>query len=143
MKAMEDIPNEFWQGIEQFNQQQFYDCHDTLEAIWMNANQAEKNFYQGILQIAVALHHLSNLNGRGAVILMGEGINRLRTYHPTYAGIDIETLMVETTYLLKQLQVAEPEQIEQIAQQLGLRDSPCPASTSPDLRLPIIHKTVN
>jgi hypothetical protein len=38
---------EFWQGIEQFNQEEFYDCHDTLEAIWMDAIATEKNFYQG------------------------------------------------------------------------------------------------
>ena len=80
---MADVPDEFWQGIEQFNQQQFYDCHNTLEAIWIDAEPSEKNFYQGILQIAVALHHLSNLNWRGAVILMGEGINRLRFYEST------------------------------------------------------------
>ncbi|NEQ23504.1 MAG: DUF309 domain-containing protein, partial [Microcoleus sp. SIO2G3] len=30
-------PEEFWQGVEQFNQQEFYACHDTLEALWMEA----------------------------------------------------------------------------------------------------------
>ncbi|MGK7902131.1 MAG: DUF309 domain-containing protein, partial [Hormoscilla sp.] len=31
------LPSAFWQGIEQFNQQEFYACHDTLEALWIEA----------------------------------------------------------------------------------------------------------
>jgi predicted metal-dependent hydrolase len=67
-------PPTFWQGIAQFNQGAFYDCHDTLEAVWMVAPTGEKPFYQGILQIAVGLYHLSNHNWRGAAILLGKGV---------------------------------------------------------------------
>jgi predicted metal-dependent hydrolase len=35
------LPNEFFQGVEQFNQQEFYACHDTLEALWMEASEPE------------------------------------------------------------------------------------------------------
>ncbi|MDJ0676909.1 MAG: DUF309 domain-containing protein, partial [Calothrix sp. MO_167.B42] len=31
---MENLPQEFWEGVEQFNSRQFYACHDTLEALW-------------------------------------------------------------------------------------------------------------
>ena len=58
----EGMPDEFWQGVEQFNAGQYYACHDTLEALWIEAAEPEKTFYQGILQIAVALYHLSNHN---------------------------------------------------------------------------------
>jgi len=27
------VPQQFLQGVEQFNSQQFYACHDTLEAL--------------------------------------------------------------------------------------------------------------
>lgn len=137
---MEESFDEFWCGVEQFNQREFYACHDTLEAIWINALPAEKNFYQGILQIAVALHHLSNYNWRGAVILMGEGTNRLRTYQPSYAGIDVENLIDETAGLLKQLQASGPDCVEAIAQQLGLTSTE--VSSSPvvkGLKLPVIQ----
>lgn len=98
------MPDAFWQGIEQFNQGKFYDCHDTLEALWMEAAQSEKSFYQGILQIAVSLYHLGNSNWRGAVILLGEGINRLRLYQPTFGQIDVEALVVQSAELLSTLQ---------------------------------------
>ena len=102
---------QFWQGVEQFNSRQFYACHDTLEALWMEATEPDKTFYQGILQIAVALYHLGNSNWRGAVILLGEGINKLRRYPDTYAGIDVDELLISSAAMLTALQAAGPEKI--------------------------------
>ncbi|QLE40885.1 DUF309 domain-containing protein [Nostoc sp. C052] len=100
----ETIPKEFWQGVEQFNSGQFYACHDTLEALWIEAGEPEKSFYQGILQIAVALYHLENRNWRGAVILLGEGSNRLRRYPSIYSGVDVDELLSQSAVLLTTLQ---------------------------------------
>ncbi|MBD2337216.1 DUF309 domain-containing protein [Calothrix sp. FACHB-156] len=117
----ETMPQEFWQGVEQFNTGQFYACHDTLEALWIEASEPEKTFYQGILQIAVALYHLSNHNWRGAVILLGEGSNRLRRYPSIYGGIDLEALLIQSVALLQALQKISPDQIA--ADDLGESDT--------------------
>jgi predicted metal-dependent hydrolase len=109
----EEIPEEFWQGVEQFNRQEFYTCHDTLEALWMEAAEPDRTFYQGVLQIAVALHHLGNQNWRGAMILLGEGVNRLRRYQPSYFEIDVSRLMDQSLELLTQLQQAGPEKLSE------------------------------
>jgi len=111
-------PQAFWQGVEEFNRQEFYACHDTLEALWMEAAETHKNFYQGILQIAVGCYHLENHNWRGAVILLGEGSRRLRDYLPTYEGVDIAQLVAQSTQLLKMLQKIEPEKIAEFVKQL-------------------------
>ncbi|MTJ10112.1 DUF309 domain-containing protein [Anabaena sp. UHCC 0204] len=109
---MNDImPAEFWQGIEQFNAGQFYACHDILEALWIDSIEPDKTFYQGILQIAVGLYHLGNCNWRGAMILLGEGSNRLRRYLPSYGGINVEELFTQSVDLLKTLQQASLEPI--------------------------------
>ena len=102
---------QFWQGVEQFNSRQFYACHDTLEALWIESTEPDKTFYQGILQIAVALYHLGNSNWRGAVILLGEGINKLHRYPDTYAGIDVDELLISSAAMLTALQAAGPEKI--------------------------------
>ncbi|MFM2062435.1 MAG: hypothetical protein RLZZ507_2105 [Cyanobacteriota bacterium] len=107
----ENLPLEFWQGVEQFNSGQFYACHDTLEALWIEATEPEKSLYQGILQIAVALYHLGNGNLRGAMILLGEGSNRLRRYPDNDCGINVEQLLLESVEFLKALQQTEPEKI--------------------------------
>lgn len=114
----ESVAPEFWQGVQQFNQREYYACHDTLEAIWMEASEPEKTFYQGILQIAVALYHLSNQNLRGATILLGEGIKRLRRYIPDYAEINVSDLVEQSVNLLTMLQQAQPEQVPTLAAQV-------------------------
>jgi uncharacterized protein len=142
------MPPEFQQGLDQFNQQEFYACHDTLEALWIEAIEPDKRFYQGILQVAVGLYHLSNDNWRGAVILLGEGINRLRDYMPDYADIDVEDFLEQALRLLKLLQEAGPEQVGRIKQQLGFGQGNDPlehpaqsdSSTEPSIVLPRLRK---
>lgn len=108
----------FWQGVEEFNQQQFYACHDILEALWIDAEEVDKKFYQGVLQIAVGCYHLGNLNWRGAVILLGEGISRLTSYEPEYQTIDVSELVKESYQLLQGLQQIQPEQVGEFVSQL-------------------------
>ena len=109
---------EFERGIAEFNQQEFYACHDTLEAVWVEASEADKRFYQGILQVAVGCYHLSNDNLRGAIILLGEAVRRLRDYQPEYEGIDVEQLLQQAIALLQALQQLKPEQTSYFFQQL-------------------------
>jgi len=121
----ETMPQEFWQGVEQFNSGQFYACHDTLEALWIEATEPEKTFYQGILQIAVALYHLRNGNLRGAAILLGEGSNRLRRYPDSYGGIDVDELLSQSAELLTVLQQISVNEIS-AGELLENQDLPIP-----------------
>ena len=116
-------PQEFWQGVAEFNQQQFYACHDTLEAIWIEAPESDKKFYQGILQVAVGCYHLSNGNWRGAVILLGEAVRRLCNYQPAYYSVNVELLLEQSNQLLHALQQIQPEQAEIFFQQLQNKDN--------------------
>jgi uncharacterized protein len=92
------------QGIIEFNQGEYYACHDTLEAVWMESVDPDKKFYQGVLQIAVACYHLQNHNLQGAAILLGEGMGRLRYYQPVYGGIDVSQLIHDSNRLLQAVQ---------------------------------------
>jgi uncharacterized protein len=107
-----EYPPEWQQAIEQFSNREYYACHDTLEALWIDAIEPDKKFYQGVLQIAVACYHLGNKNRQGALVLLGEGMGRLRHYTPIYAGINIEKLIADSYYLLQQLQSIDPTEIE-------------------------------
>lgn len=101
----------FGQAVSEFNQQEFYACHDTLEALWMDSTEPYKSFYQGVLQIAVGCYHLAHHNWRGAVILLGEGIGKLRDYQPDYEGIDVEQLLSDSFALLQGLHQIHPQQL--------------------------------
>ncbi|MGB3612351.1 MAG: DUF309 domain-containing protein [Elainellaceae cyanobacterium] len=112
------IAQEFSRGVEQFNRGEFYACHDTLEALWMEAGEPDRTFFQGVLQLAVGLYHLTHHNWQGAVTLLGNGISRLRPYGPNYDGTDVDHLLDWSAVLLQRLQLAGPEAIADSAQQL-------------------------
>jgi uncharacterized protein len=113
-------PPEWLQGINEFNAREYYACHDTLEALWMDAIDPDKRFYQGVLQIAVACYHLHNRNWRGAVTLLGEGVGRLPYYQPVYAGIDVSELIKDSSNLLKTLQSIGLDGIDNFVDRLDL-----------------------
>ncbi len=105
-------------AIKQFNQREFYACHDTLEEIWLESIEPDKTFYQGILQVAVGCYHFGNGNWRGAVILLGEGMRKLISYEPDYLEVDVTQLTDQSNDLLIALQKIEPETVTQFYQQL-------------------------
>jgi len=143
---------EFERGIAEFNQQQFYACHDTLEAIWVDAAEMDKRFYQGILQVAVGCYHLSNDNLRGAIILLGEAVRRLCDYQPDYEGVDVEQLFEQSVALLQALQQLQPEQTPDFWQQLQPKrtevegetgDSDAVLNLAASCQLPYINRVLN
>lgn len=77
----------------------------------MEADLRDRDFYQGLLQIAVGCYHLSNSNWRGAVILLGEGMGRLEAYEPVYAEIDVTQLIDQSSALRESLQEIGQENI--------------------------------
>jgi uncharacterized protein len=140
------LPAEFWQALDQFNQGEFYACHDTLEALWIEADEPDRTLYQGILQIAVGLYHLGNRNWRGAVILMGEGLNRLRRYPDDYEGIDLGPWQADIAEFLETLQALGPEQVATVqlviaqGSQSAIGESALPADGNLIYLLPMIQK---
>jgi uncharacterized protein len=121
---MSEFPEGWLQGIDEFNRREYYACHDTLEALWMDSVDPDKKFYQGVLQIAVGCYHLHNHNLKGAIILLGEGSGRLPYYQPIYAGIDVTALIDDSRQLLQTLQSIDPDTfVDFIAK---LRDDPTP-----------------
>ncbi len=122
---MEDnLPPEFWQGVEQFNQGEFYACHDTFEALWTEAQEPDRTFYQGLLQIAVGLYHLSNHNWQGAATLLGEANGRLRTYDEDYGGVNLNPVREQAKTIWLLLHSEGKERVGAIAQSLGLDATP-------------------
>lgn len=54
-------------GIELFNDQQYWECHEDLEGIWLEARTDNvRNVYWAVIQVAAALVHYDNDNQIGA-----------------------------------------------------------------------------
>jgi len=103
----------------------------------MEAMEPDRTFYQGVLQIAVALYHLSNGNGRGATMLLGEGLRRLGRYTPDYGGVDVDQLVRQSAAILEALQQRGPEQSAALWRSLSTSTAQNP--DRPPLDLPVIR----
>ena len=92
------------EAIFLFNSGDWYACHDGFEALWHETAGPMRPVLQGILQIAVAELHLERGNCRGATILMGEGLGRLKACTPNALEIDLVTLINSSMQRLLALQ---------------------------------------
>ena len=75
------------EAIALFNRGEWYDCHDLLEDLWHQCQGPDRQALQGLLQIAVAHLHLERSNLRGATVLLGEGLGRLKPYGNEALGL--------------------------------------------------------
>jgi hypothetical protein len=55
----------------------YFEVHELLEPAWFRAEGAERVALQGLIQVAVALHHVANENRAGAVSLLSDGVAKL------------------------------------------------------------------
>ena len=92
------------EAIFLFNSGDWYACHDGFEALWHETAGPMRPVLQGILQIAVAELHLERENFRGATILMGEGLGRLKACPPNALGMDLAALINSSMQRLLALQ---------------------------------------
>lgn len=79
-------------GLELFNRGEFFDAHEVLEDVWRAAPAAEKKFLQGLIQVAVGLHHHSRGNLIGARSLLARAHRNLSAYPARHGGIDLAGL---------------------------------------------------
>jgi uncharacterized protein len=91
-------------GVCQFNDGEYFACHETLEELWLAEKGLLRGLYQGILQVGVGLYHLQRGNERGALILLARGTELLRPFTPCCLGIDVAALVGDAEEVLQTLQ---------------------------------------
>ena len=81
-----------------------------FEELWHETGEPERRSLQGILQVAVAQLHLQRGNRRGATILFGEALGRLRRPGTPDLGLDLDGLCAVIQGRLELLQLdGDPE----------------------------------
>ena len=70
---------------------------DVWEELWQEDHGPAHKFYQGLIQVAVCLHHFGNGNTRGAKKLYLTSTNYLKDYGAFHEGIDLKKLVGELT----------------------------------------------
>jgi predicted metal-dependent hydrolase len=94
----------FERGVALFNGVRYWHAHEAWETLWRAAPDDERDFYQGLIQLAAGLLHVQRRNRRGARNKLAEGLEKLRRYQPKHHGIVINELVGRGERILDQLE---------------------------------------
>lgn len=83
----------YLQGIEKFNECDYFESHELWEELWTEYRGPSRKFYQGLIQAAVALYHFGNGNIRGARKLHRSARDYLAPYEPAHLGLDVTSFL--------------------------------------------------
>lgn len=90
-------------AVGEFNRQEFYKCHKTLEAMWKGESGTIRQLYKGILQMGVAFYHLQAGRPRSATFLLQRARVHLTPFAPHCMGIDLEHLLSSLAHCLERI----------------------------------------
>lgn len=114
-RTCEDAPpGQLLQGIREFNRGEWYECHETVEDLWIGESGEMRDFYQGIIQIAIALHHWRNGNYGGAVSLLKGGAGYLRRVSDQCQWVNVATLIADSERMKIALEECGKEQMHSL-----------------------------
>ena len=115
MRQCHESPSgELLQAIGEFNRGDWFECHETLEDLWVGEEGEARHFYQGILQVAVALHHWRRGNFGGAVSLLKSGADYLRRVRPVCQRVDVSGLISDADRLRETLSALGPDRMAEL-----------------------------
>jgi predicted metal-dependent hydrolase len=76
-------------GIELYNNGSYFEAHEAWEEVWLDAENSEREFYQGLIQITAAFVHVTRNEYPGSVRLLDAGISKLARYGVRKEGIEL------------------------------------------------------
>lgn len=79
-------------GIEHFNAGRYFQAHEAWEEGWHPSPEPERDFWQGLTQVAVGLTHRLRGNAHGAATLLQRGADKLAKYGTKYMGVAVDQI---------------------------------------------------
>jgi len=105
------MPNLLEDGIIFFNAGRYFEAHEAWEDMWRTAGGPLRLFYQGLVQAAVGLHHLSKGNQNGAAAQLRKSLSKLDQYPDRFCDINNRRLIEDLRRVLARM-TSEPIQIQ-------------------------------
>src|SRR6476659_1641590 len=82
-------------GLEEIRAGRYFEAHEELEIAWRAAAAEERDFYQGLVHVAVAWYQA----GRGRPVATASQLEkarrRLARFTPSHRGVDIASVLAQ------------------------------------------------
>jgi predicted metal-dependent hydrolase len=82
-------------GLDLIRRGEFFAAHEELEDAWRAADPAERDFFQGLVHVAVAWYQAGRGNRVGCERLRETAAPRLGPYAPEHRGVDIGSVLAQ------------------------------------------------
>ena len=83
------MESELARGLDQISRGEYFEAHETLEDVWRAADPAEKDFFQGLVHVAVAWYQAGRGNRVGCERQLEKAARRLGPFAPEHRGVDV------------------------------------------------------
>lgn len=80
-------------AVRLFDSGRYHAAHEELDELWEATSGADADFYKGLIQAAICLHHWSEGNLEGARKLYSGHRRYLAAYLPAHAGLDLAAFL--------------------------------------------------
>ena len=96
------------EGLQHYHAGDFFAAHESWESLWMVAQEPDKMFLQGLIQVTAAFHHLQRNNPLGTRRLLQRALGRLERYPASFGSISVALLCNDMREWLKALETGAP-----------------------------------
>jgi predicted metal-dependent hydrolase len=84
---------ELERGLDLIDRGEYFEAHEVLEDLWRAAAAEERDFFQGLVHVAVAWHHAGRGNRPGFERQLAKAARRLGPYAPAHRGVEVRDLL--------------------------------------------------
>src|SRR2546428_10353128 len=86
------VAERYQQGLALARRGAFFEAHEEFELAWRRCDEAERDFFQGLVHVVVSAYQ----RGRGQPIAAErqrvKALSRLAAYEPSHRGLDVTAL---------------------------------------------------
>lgn len=83
----------FEHGLDLIRAGRYFDAHEELELAWRAAPPNERDFYQGLVHVAVAWYQAGRGRSIGRERQLAKAARRLAPFTPVHRGVDVAALL--------------------------------------------------
>lgn len=88
-------------GIDYFNYERFWECHEVLESAWKKSEGKEKELIQGIILVAAALVHYQKNENEICLSIFNRALEKIGNAKGKYHKIDVDALRNKVSSMLR------------------------------------------
>src|ERR1700759_3384290 len=92
-------------GLEAIHEKRYFEAHEELEEAWRAAPAEERDFFQGLVHVAVAWYQAGRGRPVATASQLGKAARRLAPYAPEHRGVDVAHVLAQVA--AAQARVAE------------------------------------